>query len=374
MLGDPVREFQAALAVLQRRVSADADQWWARIQAALPEDQAVLLKSAFQEFSLGHGTLAEHLGMSFVSAYRAAVNDSSAPPPVGSSAPGPRLVNRLVGEVQVLLDGRASEPAYRAFQREVESAVIGRARHAVENSARAAGRRWARIPNLGACDFCLTLATRGAVYSSREKAGGDGNRYHAHCRCVPIEVGGGRASSFYDLVVDERARWKERQQRLGTERKPSEFVVELDVALLEAAGLPPVPTREDWHVNLRGGMGVRGRPIGGHAFGAGIPWKTEAPSWWREADWVDAYAAAITTPDAAGVVGDRRIYVKDFHGVVVEAAFYPEGGVGRFVHVVPRCGDGVAQNVINPGGKLERVPVPYTVDALAVNWRGGSRR
>lgn len=39
-----------------------------------------------------------------------------------------------------------------------------------------------RIPEGGACDFCLILATRGAVYRSAETAGA-GHSYHHHCRC-----------------------------------------------------------------------------------------------------------------------------------------------------------------------------------------------
>ena len=42
--------------------------------------------------------------------------------------------------------------------------------------------RWRRIPEAGACDFCLTLATRGAVYKSKMTAAG--RRYHVHCRCT----------------------------------------------------------------------------------------------------------------------------------------------------------------------------------------------
>jgi len=43
-------------------------------------------------------------------------------------------------------------------------------------------KAWRRIPEAGACAFCLMLATRGAVYSSARTAG-EGNAYHRHCRC-----------------------------------------------------------------------------------------------------------------------------------------------------------------------------------------------
>jgi hypothetical protein len=61
------------------------------------------------------------------------------------------------------------------------------------------GERWAkryvRVPNPGACSFCLMLATKGPVYyrDSFEEANsrfrGDGNaRAHNHCRCVLMPV------------------------------------------------------------------------------------------------------------------------------------------------------------------------------------------
>lgn len=47
------------------------------------------------------------------------------------------------------------------------------------------GVRWARVPSASACDFCMMLATRGAVYLSRESAAGKGG-YHSSCRCLPV--------------------------------------------------------------------------------------------------------------------------------------------------------------------------------------------
>lgn len=44
-----------------------------------------------------------------------------------------------------------------------------------------AWKRWRRVPEAGACDFCLTLATRGAVYHTKITA--VGKLYHRMCRC-----------------------------------------------------------------------------------------------------------------------------------------------------------------------------------------------
>lgn len=55
-----------------------------------------------------------------------------------------------------------------------------------------------RVPEPGACPFCLVLATRGAVYTSETTAGGSANRYHAHCRCEP------EAETQFDARYDTR--------------------------------------------------------------------------------------------------------------------------------------------------------------------------
>ncbi|CAB1024225.1 hypothetical protein FRC0522_02096 [Corynebacterium diphtheriae] len=45
---------------------------------------------------------------------------------------------------------------------------------------------YARVPEPGACAFCLMLASRGAVY--KKSTVGMVNKYHDHCRCLGIEV------------------------------------------------------------------------------------------------------------------------------------------------------------------------------------------
>lgn len=45
---------------------------------------------------------------------------------------------------------------------------------------------YARVPEPGACAFCLMLASRGAVYTKATV--GAVHKYHDHCRCLGIEV------------------------------------------------------------------------------------------------------------------------------------------------------------------------------------------
>lgn len=70
------------------------------------------------------------------------------------------------------------------------------ARDTVRESALRAGVAWARVPTAKACDFCLMLSSRGAVYESKTVAlAASGNRgsrpegasYHDNCNCRAIE-------------------------------------------------------------------------------------------------------------------------------------------------------------------------------------------
>nr|DAS15899.1 MAG TPA: minor capsid protein [Caudoviricetes sp.] len=59
------------------------------------------------------------------------------------------------------------------------------ARNAAHDPARP---RWARVPaGAHTCAFCAMLASRGFVYRSEDKAGGDAHRFHddCHCQIVP---------------------------------------------------------------------------------------------------------------------------------------------------------------------------------------------
>lgn len=47
--------------------------------------------------------------------------------------------------------------------------------------------RFARKPDPDACDWCLMLASRGAVYVSEQSAG-DMTAFHDRCRCEPVPV------------------------------------------------------------------------------------------------------------------------------------------------------------------------------------------
>ncbi|AKK05231.1 hypothetical protein CMUST_15775 (plasmid) [Corynebacterium mustelae] len=67
--------------------------------------------------------------------------------------------------------------------------VLQPARETVAEATRVAGTRFARVPQPGACNFCLMLASRGDVYSEKTVLQRSrGGSYHDNCSCLAIEV------------------------------------------------------------------------------------------------------------------------------------------------------------------------------------------
>lgn len=64
--------------------------------------------------------------------------------------------------------------------------VAAPARETVGLATLRAGTLYARVPEPGACSFCLMLASRGAVYS-KDTVFKEMKQYHDNCRCLAIE-------------------------------------------------------------------------------------------------------------------------------------------------------------------------------------------
>ena len=99
-----------------------------------------------------------------------------------------------------------SEGFAEACGKKAKDQVQRRANQTMRINAKRDGLRYARVPIGGeTCTFCAMLASRGFVYKSAKTAG-EGNHYHANCRCkvVPEFV------KVEDYDPDEwHARWKE---------------------------------------------------------------------------------------------------------------------------------------------------------------------
>lgn len=71
--------------------------------------------------------------------------------------------------------------------------------------------RWARVPSgKETCGFCLTMASRGFVYTSEHTAG-RGTKYHGRCDCVPTpewsddpRIAGYDPDAMYEMYLEAR--------------------------------------------------------------------------------------------------------------------------------------------------------------------------
>lgn len=79
--------------------------------------------------------------------------------------------------------------AFLKLQGVTNRLVADPARRTVMMGTLKAGTAYARVPEPGACAFCLMLGSRGAVYD-HETVFGEVGRYHDNCRCLAIEVTG----------------------------------------------------------------------------------------------------------------------------------------------------------------------------------------
>ena len=146
---------------------------------------------------------------------RAAAGLQHLPAPVRAGLPPPAQVSGTFGWA-------ASQAENVQDLARVLAGPLGRlvrqpARQTVFASTKEAGTRWARVPGGTACWFCLMLASRGAVYHSRESASltskrsavtpevkfrnksaqaghsykqgqAEGDKFHDNCDCQIVEV------------------------------------------------------------------------------------------------------------------------------------------------------------------------------------------
>lgn len=221
------------------------------------------------------------------------------------------------------------------------------------------GTRFARVPEPGACPFCLMLASRGAVYG-REAIEGS-NRWHDNCRCSVVEVGPGEDAP--QICQDLAEVW----ERTGDPKSFAAEIGRLREGSQEQSGrafTPPKGLRQDVSpteprpvitdrnmVHILDGEPVTDDGVyrGGHRAGTGRPGKTEFPPAWSDEDVRAAVEETLADPHWSKLTGDRRMVrravTKRDRTVIVEVTWYP-GADGRpvFRSGVPKSGDDVVYN------------------------------
>lgn len=150
---------------------------------------------------------------------------------------------------------KAGETSQQVLERAAASmnrTVRNASRYTVLEGTRSARTRFARVPKVGACAFCLMLASRGGVYSrDTVRRTESGDRYHDNCHCGAMEILRdeqepeiSRAlSAEWERTRDERkegAQWgdvvHESRMHDRADRKTMEYILELQEGVRFRAG------------------------------------------------------------------------------------------------------------------------------------------
>lgn len=182
---------QRALRVLMMR---DLDNLVSKIPAGPLRDQRAYLEEVMFLLMSHYGAEFRAVALQELEANRAARGEGSLPVVVAETA-GRAQVSAAVGWALTMDDLRT------ALRGSALRLAQNPARETVRLSAVEAGRGFARVASMSACDFCTMLASRGAVYESKESASrsgmgrertnakqSPGEAFHDHCNCRVIEV------------------------------------------------------------------------------------------------------------------------------------------------------------------------------------------
>ncbi|QMV85185.1 hypothetical protein HW450_12855 [Corynebacterium hindlerae] len=154
-------------------------------------------------------------------------------------------------------DPEARQVAKAKLMGVVQRLVTEPARTTVEMGVVKAGTAYARVPEPGACAFCLMLASRGAVYSKQTVLTAHAHRenrkhsvgikamkrYHDNCRCLGIEVK--RDGSDLPKINRELEKAWGQAMRAGSEgtdfQKWATYIEDRRLAAMEAVKFPEIP-------------------------------------------------------------------------------------------------------------------------------------
>ena len=184
-------EYTFALDQLRILAQQDLADWWANTDGLAPPVRMDTLREAFHAIQSTYGEQAAYLAADHLFLQRSlddTLSDLEFPEvadPAGYEQAragfnwatakhreefAPELVPMAREKLAGVLNRLVSQPAHDTVAKAVETAGTG----------------YARVPEPGACSFCLMLASKGAAYSKESVQSANG--YHDNCRCVGIEV------------------------------------------------------------------------------------------------------------------------------------------------------------------------------------------
>lgn len=198
----------AALAV------ADLRRAWATLDPTDPPAATRAAIAAAVDTTAAYGDLAGLVAADFYDELRAL----AAPPGRFSATPaGPVPLGQVEAATRWAVGPLwSSEPdgdaALRRLSGSVRRLSLQPGRSTVWEASRSEGVRYAVVPQIDACSWCLMLASRGAVYHSSQTARvsttlGREAEYHDSCRCVIAPVWNDR--DLPQINRDLAAEWRQ---------------------------------------------------------------------------------------------------------------------------------------------------------------------
>ncbi|MGV0391494.1 VG15 protein [Corynebacterium phoceense] len=185
------RDYAASLDGLRMLAQRDLLAWWKRTEGLGFIAQKELLVEPFAAVVQAYGEQAAYsaadylfLDRSLDDTLRELEYPEVADPAGFAQAQAAYKSAMWVDDVD---DAEARALALQKLQGITNRLVVAPARETVARAVITAGTRYARVPEPGACAFCLMLGSRGAVYS-KDSVLGEVRRYHDNCRCLAIEV------------------------------------------------------------------------------------------------------------------------------------------------------------------------------------------
>ncbi|WGW12743.1 hypothetical protein LWF01_02930 [Saxibacter everestensis] len=178
-----VARFVAGNRRIEELLGRDLRRLWAGLDLANPITVRDSLLGVTPLLAARYGAVAAALAAEYFEEIM------SVTPALGAGVDGLRVQASTRWALGPLFDG-VPEDALAHLSGALSRHVKQQGRDVIHESTRVTrGATYARVPSgMDTCDFCLDMASRGAVYASRRNAGGEGNDYHDLCNCAPVAV------------------------------------------------------------------------------------------------------------------------------------------------------------------------------------------
>lgn len=209
-----MQRFRSGLSALVELAKADFDDLWSGIDRTDPVAVRAFLERVMPDLVDTYGASAALIAADYYDEVTS-----------GFGANVAAVLDDSIGAGQVAGSTRwalgplfAEEPdaeAAAALMRQVIDRLVKQsARNTIHNASKRDGVGYARVPSGSeTCAFCLMLASRGPVYGTAKDAGGEGNRFHGDCDCVPTPMRDHRdypdgydPDELYDVYLEARAK------------------------------------------------------------------------------------------------------------------------------------------------------------------------